>query len=38
MKNARQVTKDKADVVLEWSNDEDGVGRQLERLTKEGSL
>jgi len=38
MKNARDVTKAKADYVLQWTNDEDGVGRQLELMIQEGKL
>uniref|UniRef100_A0A7S0H659 Haloacid dehalogenase-like hydrolase n=1 Tax=Amorphochlora amoebiformis TaxID=1561963 RepID=A0A7S0H659_9EUKA len=38
MKNAREVTKDKADMVLPYTNDQDGVGRQIEDMLSEGSL
>uniref|UniRef100_A0A0G4IEX3 Uncharacterized protein n=1 Tax=Chromera velia CCMP2878 TaxID=1169474 RepID=A0A0G4IEX3_9ALVE len=38
MKNAREVTKAAADRVLEWSNDEEGVARELERLDREGAF
>mmetsp|Transcript_18874 Transcript_18874/g.46333 ORF Transcript_18874/g.46333 Transcript_18874/m.46333 type:complete len:324 (+) Transcript_18874:111-1082(+) len=38
MANAREVTKAKADVVLEETNDQDGVAKQIERLTKAGRL
>lgn len=34
MANARDVTKAKADIVLEENNDQDGVAVQIERLFK----
>eukprot|EP01031_Cornospumella_fuschlensis_P032570 gene32570-39382_t len=36
MKNAKQAAKEVADSVIEWTNDEDGVARQLELLFKDG--
>lgn len=36
MKNAKYVLKEVADVVLEWSNDEEGVAAQLERMESSG--
>jgi Cof subfamily protein (haloacid dehalogenase superfamily) len=38
MKNARPLARSAADVTLEWTNDEDGVARQLERMEAEGRL
>mmetsp|Transcript_68286 Transcript_68286/g.119023 ORF Transcript_68286/g.119023 Transcript_68286/m.119023 type:complete len:307 (-) Transcript_68286:61-981(-) len=37
MSNAKRVTKDGADHVLEWSNDEDGVAQFLEKLLSKPS-
>lgn len=36
MKNAQPVAKSAANIVLEWTNDEDGVARQLEKMDQEG--
>ena len=36
MKNASAMAKAAADVVLDWSNDEDGVALYLEQLEAEG--
>jgi len=38
MKNAREVVKEVADEVGEWSNDEDGVIKTLQQLELEGKL
>ncbi|KAL7528870.1 hypothetical protein ACHAXR_005464 [Thalassiosira sp. AJA248-18] len=38
MKNARDVVKEKADEVADWSNDEDGVTKTLEQFEQEGRL
>lgn len=38
MKNAREVVKETADEVCEWSNDEDGVIRTLQQYELEGKL
>lgn len=38
VKNARPVTKEAADIVLEWTNDEDGVARHLEQMHVEGKF
>mmetsp|Transcript_28126 Transcript_28126/g.46153 ORF Transcript_28126/g.46153 Transcript_28126/m.46153 type:complete len:151 (-) Transcript_28126:28-480(-) len=38
MKNARGVVKEAADEVAEWSNDEDGVVKTLQRYEHEGKL
>lgn len=38
MKNAQPIAKSAANMVLEWTNDEDGVARQLERMERQGLL
>ena len=38
MKNATPMAREAADVALGWSNDEDGVAKQLNRLVAEGLL
>jgi 5-amino-6-(5-phospho-D-ribitylamino)uracil phosphatase len=38
MKNARPLAKSAANLVLEWTNEEDGVARQLQRMDTEGSF
>jgi len=38
MKNAREVVKEAADEVTEWTNDEDGVIKMLQRYEGEGKL
>jgi Cof subfamily protein (haloacid dehalogenase superfamily) len=35
MKNAKDAAKDVADVVLEWTNEEDGVAKMLEKMDSE---
>lgn len=38
MKNAKQAAKEVANVVIDWSNDEDGVAKQLEALLQGGEF
>jgi len=38
MKNARQSAKEAANVVIDWTSDEDGVANQLEKMMAEGLL
>ena len=38
MKNARPAAKAAANIVIEWTNEEDGVACQLEKMILEGSL
>ena len=38
MKNAQPTAKEAATFVMEWTNDEDGVSKQLEKYIQEGLL
>lgn len=38
MKNARPAAKEAANLVIDWSNDEDGVACQLEKMIADGLL
>jgi Cof subfamily protein (haloacid dehalogenase superfamily) len=38
MNNAKQAAKDAAKIVIEWTNDDDGVAKQLEAFEQQGLL
>ena len=38
MKNAKDAAKTTANIIIEWSNDEDGVARQLEKMLEDGEF
>lgn len=38
MRHSREEVKQKADLVLEWNNDEDGVLRQCEAMYSSGRI